>query len=638
MKKIISILLVLLITASCFCMSVSALTPDKVGELKLPFELKPAKNVAMSKVSDDSMTDVQFNYSMDSDMIKFMQDCEDPEYKDALFRKLGISDLWIDAQIDWALDDPNDWHHNEFWDDNEGTRYFGLGYDKNGHMRLCEWDVKGVLLYPQSTNDCWITRYAGNPEDKSDTRWYGEDFEDGTHCIGMKDVLKDGQYTIVKDDENESHIEIDYKAHTLYARMRYYVTVRFDEPDENGSSERYLFSDWSDVASYGKDAKQWKPYTAETLEAPDISDLYVTDEIFNDYPVVGYKLSVSDELLKGITEVTARGGGMSIITEARVKGNTDWKELQGDFVVKDGILTSDILALNGGGKPLYKDTEIEFRAKYFCSERLEYNGDIIAEFFSQYSRVLTVKLDKDYKASPQVAPDDKAPYEVEPSKDMSAGASAESVDKFITDKLNNDKDAKGTTFGLLSAKQKKVGKTSITINWNKLKGAKYYMVYGNKCGYSNGVFNQYVLLSTTTKTSIKFSKILKNSIQKGTYYKFMVVAVDGNNKVKASSKTVHIATLGGKYTNPKKVSVNKKIKKNKITLKKGKKIALKAKAVKANKKLKVDNHRTMKYESSNKKIASVSSSGKITAKKKGKCFIYAYALNGIYSKTKVTVK
>lgn len=86
MKKIISILLVLLITASCCCMSVSALTPDKVGELKLPFELKPAKNVAVSKVSDDSMTDVQFNYSMDSDMIKFMQDCEDPEYKDALFR------------------------------------------------------------------------------------------------------------------------------------------------------------------------------------------------------------------------------------------------------------------------------------------------------------------------------------------------------------------------------------------------------------------------------------------------------------------------------------------------------------------------------------------------------------------------
>lgn len=638
MKKFISVTIVLLLIVSCVCMPASALTQANVGELKLPFELKPAKTVALSKVSDDGQTDVQFSYSMDSDMIKFMQDCEKPGYKENLMKELGIDDLWINAQIDWAIDDPNDWHHTEFWDDNAGTRYFGLGSDSEGRSRLCEWDVVDLLLYPQTTNDCWITRYAGNPAEPGDTRWYGEDYEGGVHRPGMKDVLKQDQYRIVKEDEENSHIEIDYKAHTLYARMRYYVVVRFSEADENGAIDRFLFSDWSDSAAYGKDAAQWQPYTAENLEAPDISDLFVTDEIFNEYPVVGYSLHISDELAKGITEITARGGGITISTEARVKGSSQWKELQGDFIVKDGILKSDILALNGDGKPLNKGSEIEFRARYFCSEKLEYSGETIAEFYSPYSRILTVNLDKDYNPTKPAPPKEQKIPDVKPSSDMSPGSNAASVNKFITEKVKNDSDPKGTTFGILSAKQKKVSKNSITLTWNKVKGASYYMVYGNKCGYTGKVFNQYVLLANTKKTNASFKKILKKNIEKATYYKFMVVAVGGNNKVVASSKTAHIATLGGKYTNPKKVTVNKKIKKNKIKLKKGKSIALKAKSVKANKKLKVLNHRTMKYESSDKKIATVSNSGKISAKKKGKCFVYAYALNGIYSKIAVTVK
>ena len=46
----------------------------------------------------------------------------------------------------------------------------------------------------------------------------------------------------------------------------------------------------------------------------------------------------------------------------------------------------------------------------------------------------------------------------------------------------------------------------------------------------------------------------------------------------------------------------------------------------------------MKYESSNTKIATVNAGGKITAKKKGTCFVYAYAQSGAYKKIKVTVK
>ncbi len=78
-------------------------------------------------------------------------------------------------------------------------------------------------------------------------------------------------------------------------------------------------------------------------------------------------------------------------------------------------------------------------------------------------------------------------------------------------------------------------------------------------------------------------------------------------------------------------------KNNKVTLaKKGKKFKLKAKATKASG-YKVKVHRKLKYESSNKKIAAVSKTGVITAKKKGTCYIYVYAQNGMYKKIKVTV-
>ena len=96
-------------------------------------------------------------------------------------------------------------------------------------------------------------------------------------------------------------------------------------------------------------------------------------------------------------------------------------------------------------------------------------------------------------------------------------------------------------------------------------------------------------------------------------------------------------TNGGKSCNFKSVKTNAK--KNAVTLKKkGKTFKLGAKAIKADSKKKVSVHRKIKYETSNKKIATVDASGKITAKKKGTCYVYAYAQNGVFKKIKVTVK
>ena len=52
----------------------------------------------------------------------------------------------------------------------------------------------------------------------------------------------------------------------------------------------------------------------------------------------------------------------------------------------------------------------------------------------------------------------------------------------------------------------------------------------------------------------------------------------------------------------------------------------------------IKNHRKIYYESTNEKVATVSKKGKITAKKKGSCYVYVYAQNGRFEKIKVIVK
>ena len=102
---------------------------------------------------------------------------------------------------------------------------------------------------------------------------------------------------------------------------------------------------------------------------------------------------------------------------------------------------------------------------------------------------------------------------------------------------------------------------------------------------------------------------------------------------------MHAFTGSGnkKYTNAKSVTVNK----TKVTLAKGKTFKVKAKVnkLKKSKKLMPKSHvATVRYLSTDKKIATVTKSGKIKAVGQGACYVYVYAHNGANKKIKVTVK
>ena len=167
---------------------------------------------------------------------------------------------------------------------------------------------------------------------------------------------------------------------------------------------------------------------------------------------------------------------------------------------------------------------------------------------------------------------------------------------------------------------------SITISWKKVEGAKSYIVYGSKSGKTD----KYVKLKTVTGTSFTQKKL-----KKGTYYKYVVVAV-GNGKALATSKTLYIATKGGKVGNYKTITT--KASDNKVNIKVGKTFKLQAAAKAESTKLKVKKFRALTYESSNKAVATVSNKGVIKAVGKGTCDVYVYAQNGVLVKIKVKVK
>lgn len=213
---------------------------------------------------------------------------------------------------------------------------------------------------------------------------------------------------------------------------------------------------------------------------------------------------------------------------------------------------------------------------------------------------------------------------------VSKVSTVEAVTKTITS-TNTDKniDLPGSTFSKIRLKA--TGKsTSIKLTWKKVSGATGYIIYGSKCGTKMKKIKTIKGASKKTYTQKK--------LKAGKFYKYIVVAykvVDGKQVVLATSKSAHaMTTKNSKYSNPKSVKLNV----SKVTLKKGKSKTIKASYVMPkNKKQKV-HIKKFRYESSNTSVATVSSKGKIKAKKKGKATIYVIAQNGVYKTIKVTVK
>lgn len=188
-----------------------------------------------------------------------------------------------------------------------------------------------------------------------------------------------------------------------------------------------------------------------------------------------------------------------------------------------------------------------------------------------------------------------------------------------------------------------ISDTAGKVTWNKVSGAAGYEVYLAQCGSRGSVTSRKYLRKTLRsggRTEYVFRRIGKSVLKKNKLYRAEVRAykyVNGRKEYIKNSPQVHfVSSVNSKYTNAKKVTTNK----SRVTIKAGKTARIKGSAIKVSESRKwlSKNHgANIRYISSDRSIATVNSSGRITAKKAGGCTIYVIAKNGVRKTVKLVV-
>lgn len=174
--------------------------------------------------------------------------------------------------------------------------------------------------------------------------------------------------------------------------------------------------------------------------------------------------------------------------------------------------------------------------------------------------------------------------------------------------------------------------STVRVTWTGVSGADRYLIELVEYGANGNTLYRYTDSDTRA--------YLFKGLEAGTVYRFKVTAQQRygelyDNKAVSRASYVICGAASGSYTNPKAVKLNK----TNIKLKKGKTFRLKPTVTKVYSSRKLLGYTAkVRYFTTDKKVATVSSSGIIKAKARGKCKVYAQAVNGIWKAVTVSVK
>ena len=511
----------------------------------------------------------------------------------------------------------------EFATFNQAQGHF-IVIDENGHE-----DTSGSVIELVEVNG--LTKYVAKGEGTAYLKYVIDDgayqtadmaAEDPNKYITQADIERDGETAVIQVNVHHKH-KLERTAAkdptcTEDGNIAYWTCSEGDHPcgkyfsDKNGEDE--IFEDEIVVKKTGHSWGEWEV----TVEPTETTEGEETRECLNGCGEVQTK---SVPVTTHEHKLTRHAPSKPTCTE---DGNiVYWTCSEGDnpcgkyFSDKNG---EDEISEDETVNPATGHSWDEWKVTKAATETAE----------EVKTRKCSICGEEETQTVPKPTPADQK------GKDGTAvgpGASAAAAQNAITS-MKSDTDPKGSVFNKLKLSSTKQTKKSISLKWTKVSKASKYVIYGNKCGNSNKPKK----LTTVSGNKKTFKNIKGKKLKKGTYYKFIIVALDKNNKVVSTSKIIHVATKGGKAGNHKSVTVKKSVLTKAKRLKKGKSLKLEAKAVPQSLKLKVKKHVEVRYESTNKKIATVSKKGVVKAKKKGSCYVYAYAQNGVCKKIKVTVK
>ncbi len=202
-----------------------------------------------------------------------------------------------------------------------------------------------------------------------------------------------------------------------------------------------------------------------------------------------------------------------------------------------------------------------------------------------------------------------------------------------------EKKEEPTSRGVLILTMTPNGQNRMNMKWTLLNDVDGYDLFLSHCDFPDKKVAK--KLVKTIKGN-KTSKWVTGKVKKHEDYKAVVKAYvmkDGKKTYVKTSNTAHAISTNGTLlcTNVKSIKLAKK----KVTLKAGATHKIKATVVKVNKHkrlLSLLHGKKLRYISGDKKIATVSKSGKIKARSAGTCKVYVLGINGVYSTMTITVK
>lgn len=394
MKRFLSIICILLLLTSL--LSVSAMAADgeddadgdgapllgagqtdddSLANANLPFVLEAPKYAFLDRLSDD-VTEQHVNaaFTLNQSMKEFQSLSQDKRTQAIAMN--GLATLKLTAQIDWAIDDPNGWHYDDYWDTD--------GEDPDGHVLAGAWAYLDVD--PGNENVCSkvIFEDFGDPEDKKNEAWNGFGY-----AKGWKDMLTEDQLTL---DEESGHYYVNWDEHTLYIRVRYAVVTE-DNDEEN--LRNYYFSGWSPVASFGKGVEEYYPYMENSdIPVPELSDLQIIkgDEETGD--TISFAASIPAEFEENAMRTEVYGGLAQLVYSVRFhQEDGEWVRFYRDAV--SGTVQVPIKELLKENEEYNEGDALEVYAIVWIEQHLGVNGEWCGDLNSTMSNTLKLGIEED---------------------------------------------------------------------------------------------------------------------------------------------------------------------------------------------------------------------------------------------------
>ena len=312
----------------------------------------------------------------------------------------------------------------------------------------------------------------------------------------------------------------------------------------------------------------------------------------------------------------------------------------GTYLISIGTLAAKNydISFTGADYVIEKASQGEPQEQLTISEAITANGSISGldatktyEYSADHGKTWTAVTGK---TTIEVSP---GTYEIRYAED--ANHEAGSAITVTVEKKDDEKKDGEIELALYEGLKISQNSSRIRIQWGKSKEADGYELYICYCGKNlNKVIKT---IKSNSKTSVDVKKLDGKKINLKKNFKLYVVAykmVNGKKVRFAKTVTAHVVGLNNyKCSNVKKI----KVAKSNITIKVGKTEKISAKTVlsgKSKKQLSNIHTSEFRYASTNRKVATVNSKGKVKGISKGSCYVYVYARNGHAKKIKVKVK